>query len=177
MRLSLHSLEIWRFVSPGLHESERKAARGVIAVCTLLFFLGVLFGYFIIAPFSISFLTSIQIGGVKVSPSLDSYVTYMTMFTLPMGLIFEMPVAAYFLAKIGVLGPATMRAYRRHAVVVLLIIAAVITPPDVVSQTMVAIPLYILYELSIMVTARVAKERAKAIAANSDSFPVSLDDE
>ena len=169
--------EIWRFVSPGLHESERKAARGVIAVCTLLFFLGVLFGYFIIAPFSISFLTSIQIGGVKVSPSLDSYVTYMTMFTLPMGLIFEMPVAAYFLAKIGVLGPATMRAYRRHAVVVLLIIAAVITPPDVVSQTMVAIPLYILYELSIMVTARVAKERAKAIAANSDSLPVSLDDE
>ena len=169
--------EIWRFVSPGLHESERKAARGVIAVCTLLFFLGVLFGYFIIAPFSISFLTSIQIGGVKVSPSLDSYVTYMTMFTLPMGLIFEMPIAAYFLAKIGVLGPATMRAYRRHAVVVLLIIAAVITPPDVVSQTMVAIPLYILYELSIMVTARVAKERAKAIAANSDSLPVSLDDE
>jgi sec-independent protein translocase protein TatC len=169
--------EIWRFVSPGLHESERKAAKGVIVICTLLFFLGVLFGYFIIAPFSISFLTSIQVNGVKVSPSLDSYVTYMTMFTLPTGLIFEMPVAAYFLAKIGVLGPAVMRTYRRHAVVVLLIIAAIITPPDVVSQTLVAIPLYLLYELSIMVTARVAKERAKAIAANNDSLPIPLDDE
>ena len=169
--------EIWRFVSPGLHDSERKAAKGVIVICTLLFFLGVLFGYFIIAPFSISFLTSIQVNGVKVSPSLDSYVTYMTMFTLPTGLIFEMPVAAYFLAKIGVLGPAVMRTYRRHAVVVLLIIAAIITPPDVVSQTLVAIPLYILYELSIMVTARVAKERAKAIAANNDSLPALLDDE
>jgi sec-independent protein translocase protein TatC len=169
--------EIWRFVSPGLHESERKAAKGVIVICTLLFFLGVLFGYFIIAPFSISFLTSIQVEGVKVSPTLDSYVTYMTMFTLPTGLIFEMPVAAYFLAKIGVLGPAVMRTYRRHAVVVLLIIAAIITPPDVVSQTLVAIPLYILYELSIMVTARVAKERAKAIAANNDSLPALLDDE
>jgi sec-independent protein translocase protein TatC len=169
--------EIWRFISPGLHESERKAARGVIVICTLLFFLGVLFGYFIIAPFSISFLTSIQVEGVKVSPTLDSYVTYMTMFTLPTGLIFEMPVAAYFLAKIGVLGPAVMRTYRRHAVVVLLIVAAIITPPDVVSQTLVAIPLYILYELSIMVAARVVKERAKAIAANNDSFPTRLDDE
>jgi sec-independent protein translocase protein TatC len=169
--------EIWRFVSPGLHESERKAAKGVIVICTLLFFVGVLFGYFIIAPFSISFLTSIQVEGVKVSPTLDSYVTYMTMFTLPTGLIFEMPVAAYFLAKIGVLGPAVMRTYRRHAVVVLLIIAAIITPPDVVSQTLVAIPLYILYELSIMVTARVARERAKAIAANNDSLPALLDDE
>lgn len=169
--------EIWRFVSPGLHESERKAARGVIVVCTILFFLGVLFGYFIIAPFSISFLTSIQVDGVKVSPSLDSFVTYMTMFTIPTGLIFEMPVAAYFLTKIGVLGPAVMRTYRRHAVVVLLIIAAVITPPDVVSQTLVGIPLYLLYELSIVVSARVVKERAKAIAANNDSFPALRDDE
>ena len=155
--------EVWRFISPGLHDHERKAARGVIFVCTILFFMGVLFGYLIIAPFSISFLTSIAIDGVKVSPSLDSYVTYMTMFTIPTGLIFEMPVVAYFLAKIGILGPAAMRAYRRHAVVVLLIVAAVITPPDVVSQTLVAIPLYILYELSITVAARVSKQRELAL--------------
>lgn len=155
--------EVWRFISPGLHEHERRASRGVIFVCTLLFFVGVMFGYFVIAPFSISFLTSISIEGVKVSPSLDSYVTYMTMFTIPTGIIFEMPVAAWFLAKIGLLGPAAMRAYRRHAVVVLLIIAAVITPPDVVSQTMVAIPLYALYELSIAVAARVSKQRELAL--------------
>ncbi len=160
--------EVWRFISPGLHAHERKAARGVIFICTLLFFMGVSFGYFVIAPFSISFLTSININGVKVSPSLDSYVTYMTMFTIPTGLIFEMPVVAYFLSKIGILGPAAMRAFRRQAIVVLLIVAAVITPPDVVSQTLVFIPLYLLYEASISVSARVAKRRELALKEAED---------
>jgi sec-independent protein translocase protein TatC len=155
--------EIWRFVSPGLHESERKAAKGVIVICTLLFFLGVLFGYFIIAPFSISFLASYTLEGLEVSPTLDSYVTYMTMFTLPMGLIFELPVMAFFLAKIGVVGAAFLRNYRRHAAVIILIIAAIITPPDVVSQTLVSIPLFGLYEASILVVARVQLKREKAL--------------
>lgn len=163
--------EIWRFISPGLYDHERKAASGVILVCTLLFFMGVAFGYFVIAPFSISFLAGYTLEGLEVAPTLDSYVTYMTMFTLPTGLIFEMPVIAYFLAKIGLLGPNAMRAYRRHAVVVLLIIAAIITPPDVVSQTIVGIPLYVLYEISILVSAQVAKNKEKLLLNNPDMLP------
>ena len=151
--------EFWKFVSPGLYEKERKAVRGVVAICSLLFLTGVLFGYFVIAPFSISFLAGYTLEGLEVSPTLDSYVTYMTMFTLPTGLIFEMPIVAYFLAKIGIVGAAFLRSYRRHAIVVILIVAAVITPPDVVSQTLVAIPLFVLYEVSIMVVAGVQRRR------------------
>jgi sec-independent protein translocase protein TatC len=155
--------EFWRFIQPGLHDNERKAVRGIVAICTFLFLLGVSFGYFIIAPFSISFLAGYTLEGLEVSPTLDSYVTYMTMFTLPMGLIFELPVMAYFLAKIGVVGAAFLRNYRRQAVVIILIVAAIITPPDVVSQTLVSIPLFLLYEASIMVVARVQRNREKAL--------------
>ncbi|MCB0545143.1 MAG: twin-arginine translocase subunit TatC [Saprospiraceae bacterium] len=142
--------EFWRFISPGLYEKERKAVRGVVFVCSLLFLAGVAFGYFVIAPFSISFLAGYTLEGLQVAPTLDSYVTYMTMFTLPMGLVFEMPILGYFLAKIGLIGPAFLRQFRRHAVVVILIIAAIITPPDVVSQLMLAVPMCLLYELGIL---------------------------
>ncbi len=156
--------EFWKFISPGLHDTEKKAVRGVVAVCSLLFLMGVLFGYFVIAPFSISFLAGYTVEGLEVAPTLDSYVTYMTMFTLPTGLIFEMPVVAYFLARIGLVGPTFLRTYRRHAIVVILIIAAIITPPDVVSQTLVAIPLYALYEVSILVVGNVQRKREKKLA-------------
>lgn len=155
--------EFWKFIQPGLLETEQKAIRGVVIVCSLLFLTGVLFGYFVIAPFSIGFLAGYTLNGVVVAPTLDSYVTYMTMFTLPTGLIFEMPVVAYFLAKIGIVGPKFLRSYRRHAVVIILIVAAIITPPDVVSQTMVGIPLYLLYEISIIVVSRVSRLREKAL--------------
>ncbi len=155
--------EFWRFVSPGLYEKERKAVRGVVGVCSLLFLMGVMFGYYVIAPFSISFLAGYTLEGLEVSPTLDSYVTYMTMFTLPTGLIFEMPIVAYFLAKIGLVGAGFLRSYRRHAIVVILIIAAIITPPDVVSQTLVAIPLFVLYEVSILVVANVQRRRAQTL--------------
>ena len=155
--------EFWKFIRPGLLESEQHAVRGIVAVCSLLFLSGVLFGYYVIAPFSISFLAGYTLDGTVVSPTLDSYVTYMTMFTLPTGLIFEMPVVAFFLAKIGLIGPQFLRSYRRQAVVVILIIAAVITPPDVVSQTIVAIPLYILYEISILVVAREVRRRERLL--------------
>ncbi len=157
--------EFWKFVRPGLLEKEQKAVRGIVSICTLLFLLGVLFGYYVIAPFSISFLASYTVEGLDVSPTLNSYVTYMTMFTLPMGMIFEMPVLAYFLAKIGILGSTVMRSYRRHAVVVILIVAAIITPPDIVSQTLVSIPLFGLYEASILVVARVQRKREKELKA------------
>lgn len=155
--------EFWKFVSPGLHDHERRAVRGVVVICSLLFFLGVMFGYYVIAPFSINFLAGYTLDGVVMSPTLDSYVTYMTMFTLPTGLIFEMPIVAYFLAKIGLVGPAFLRSFRRYAIVAILIVAAIITPPDVVSQTLVGIPLYLLYEVSILVVARVQRRRERAL--------------
>jgi len=160
--------EFWRFVRPGLLDTERKAVRGVVAICTFLFLLGVSFGYFIIAPFSISFLAGYTLEGLEVSPTLDSYVTYMTMFTLPTGLIFEMPILAYFLAKIGLIGPAFLRNQRRQAFIIILIVAAIITPPDVVSQMLVTVPLYGLYEISILVVARVQRKREKALKASED---------
>ena len=153
--------EFWKFISPGLHEHERRAVRGVVFVCTALFLLGVMFGYYVIAPFSINFLAGFTLEGLEVAPTLDSYVTYMTMFTIPTGFIFQMPVAAYFFARMGIIGTAFLRDYRRHAIVVILIIAAIITPPDVVSQTLVAIPLLLLYEVSIMVVGRVQRRRMK----------------
>ncbi len=156
--------EFWKFIRPGLLETEQRAVRGIVAVCSFLFLTGVLFGYYVVAPFSISFLAGYTLDGTVVSPTLDSYVTYMTMFTLPTGLIFEMPIVGYFLAKIGLIGPQFLRTYRRHAVVVILIIAAIITPPDVVSQTIIFIPLYILYEISILVVARVVRNRERLFA-------------
>ena len=125
------------------------------------------------------FLASYTLDGLEVAPTLDSYVTYMTMFTMPMGLIFEMPILAYFLAKIGLIGPAFLRANRRQAVVIILIVAAIITPPDVVSQTMVGIPLYALYEASILVVARVQRLQEKLLrAAEANSRAVTpYDDE
>ncbi|HMX39721.1 MAG TPA: twin-arginine translocase subunit TatC [Saprospiraceae bacterium] len=156
--------EFWKFVRPGLLDKEQRAVRGIVLVCTLLFLLGVSFGFFVIAPFSISFLGGYTMEGMEVSPTLDSYVTYMTMFTLPTGLIFEMPVVAYFFTKIGVLGPHFLRTYRRHAIVLVVVIAAIITPPDVVSQILVSIPLMVLYEVSIVVAARVQRRRERELA-------------
>ncbi|MCB0526730.1 MAG: twin-arginine translocase subunit TatC [Lewinellaceae bacterium] len=156
--------EFWKFISPGLHEHERKSARGVVAVCSGLFLLGVLFGYFVIAPFSISFLAGYTLEGLEVAPTLDSYVTYISMFTIPTGFIFQMPIAAYFFARIGLVGTALLKSFRRHAIVAILILAAIITPPDIVSQTLVGIPLYLLYEVSILVVGRVQKRREKQAA-------------
>ena len=151
--------EFWKFIRPGLHDHEKKAIRGVVFICSILFSLGVCFGYFIIAPFSINFLAGYTLDGATVTPTLNSYVSYMTMFTIPMGLVFEMPIVAYFMAKIGVIGASFLRSYRRHSIVIFLILSAIITPPDVVSQFIVVVPLSLLYEVSIRVVARVQKKR------------------
>ncbi len=151
--------EFWRFIRPGLYPQEQKAARGLVFICSILFTIGVLFGYYFIAPFAITFLGSYNVGAVENTPSLASYVDYLTMLTLPVGLVFELPVVAWFLSKIGLLYPSFLRSYRRHAVVVILIFAAVITPPDVTSQMILTIPLYALFEISILISARVARQR------------------
>lgn len=150
--------EVWRFIRPGLYEKEQQAARGFVFICSVLFSMGVFFGYFVISPFAVTFLAGYEIEGAVAAPTLASYVNYMVMFTIPVGLVFELPIVVYFLSRIGILTPDFMRAYRRHALVVILLAAAIITPPDVVTQFMVGVPLYILYEISIFVSARVVRD-------------------
>lgn len=159
--------EIWRFIKPGLHTHENKAIRGVVFICSSLFMLGVAFGYFIISPFAINFLGGYQIEGAISQPSISSYVNYMTMFTIPTGLVFELPVVVYFLSKVGLLTPEFMRTYRRHAFVLILIVASIITPPDVMTQFLIGIPLYLLYEVSIYISKRVTKKMAKKLELQS----------
>jgi sec-independent protein translocase protein TatC len=164
--------EFWKFIKPGLHEDEKNAVRGIVWICSLLFMGGICFGYFVIAPFSISFLAGYSMEGVEISPSLSSYVTYMTMFTLPTGIVFQMPVAGYFLAKIGLIGKQALKTYRRHAIVAILIVAAIITPPDVVSQLLVSIPLFILYEITIGVVGRVQAKRERALEKEESALGI-----
>ncbi len=151
--------ELWRFIAPGLHEKERAASRGAVFVCSALFIFGVLFGYFMVAPFGVRWLGGYTLPGVENTPTLGSIINYMVMFTLPSGLFFELPVIIYVLSKIGFVTPEAMRKFRRYAIVLTLIIAGVLTPPDPVTQFLVGIPLYILYELSIFISARVARQR------------------
>ncbi len=142
--------EFWKFVKPGLYEKERKATAGVVLWCSLLFLVGVLFGYFILAPFSIAFLASYEVSSnVENTATLTSYVDSMAMFTMLTGLVFEMPLVIYFLSKLGIIGPEFMRKNRRYAVIILAMIAAIITPPDLTSMCIVIGPLLLLYEISI----------------------------
>ncbi len=152
--------EIWKFIKPGLYKNEQKAATGMVFICSSLFLTGVGFGYFIISPFAIKFLAGYTLSSEEVinSSSLASYVSYLTMFTIPAGIVFELPVVVYFLSRIGILTPAFMRTYRRHAIVVILIFAAIITPPEVITQILIGIPVIILYEISIFVSARTQKK-------------------
>lgn len=152
--------EMWRFVKPGLHERERKNGGVIIVFTALLFLLGVLFGYYLIAPLSVQFFGTYTVADtVSNSIRLSSYISMVTSTTLASGLLFELPVLAYFFSAIGLLTPEWMRKYRRHAVVVVLLVAAIITPPDVLSQILVTLPIMVLYQISISVSSRVNKRR------------------
>lgn len=152
--------ELWRFVRPGLHERERKNGGLIIFFVAGLFFLGVLFGYYILSPLSVQFFGTYSISDTFATEATpQSYVSLVTTLTLATGLIFELPVLAYFFSSIGLLTPEWMKKYRRHAIVVVLIFAAIITPPDVYSQVLVAIPVMFLYQISIVISSRVNRRR------------------
>ncbi|MFT5832809.1 MAG: sec-independent protein translocase protein TatC [Cognaticolwellia sp.] len=155
--------QFWKFIRPGLHQHEQKAVRGVVLICSLLFFTGVSFGYFVISPFAVNFLVGYQIADIAPQVRLSSMVNYMVMFTAPAGLIFELPVVVYFLARVGLLTPEFMRQYRRHAIIGILGLSALITPPDIVTQFLIGIPLYILYEISIGIAARMSKRYQESL--------------
>ena len=154
--------ELWRFVKPGLYSSEKKYARGVVFFASLLFFTGILFGYYIITPVSINFLGSYQVSEeINNQISLGSYISTVSLITFACGLIFELPIVVYFLTKIGVLTPKTMKTYRRHSLIATLVLSAAITPPDILSQILVSIPILILYEISIRIATLVVKNQKK----------------
>jgi sec-independent protein translocase protein TatC len=155
--------ELWRFVSPALHEKERKYTSGVVFFASFLFIAGVLFSYFVIVPMTINFLGNYQVSPmVKNTISIDSYISTVTVLTLIMGLVFELPIIIFFLTKVGVLGPAFMRKNRKYAIVIILIVAAFITPSsDIPTLLIVSAPLYVLYEVSIFVS-KYAEKKSKS---------------
>jgi sec-independent protein translocase protein TatC len=155
--------EIWRFIKPALHEKERKAATGFVFYACLLFFLGVLFGYYVITPMSINFLSSYTVStAIENLIDTDSYLSSVATLTLATGLVFQLPILVYILANLGIMTPKFMKESRRYAIVVILIIAAVVTPtPDMLTMTVVSIPLFALYEVSIIVAGLVEKRKIK----------------
>ena len=151
--------EFWQFFKPALKPNESRYAKGAVFAASGLFFVGVLFGYFLLAPLSIHFLSSYEVDPSVVNQiNIRSYIGTLTSVCMATGLVFELPIVAFFLTKIGVVTPTFMRKYRKHAIVVIFIIAAIITPPDIFSQTLVAIPLLLLYEVSIFISSRVMKK-------------------
>jgi sec-independent protein translocase protein TatC len=156
--------QFWSFIKPALYENERRYASGAVLVMSGLFFVGVLFGYYLITPFSIDWLASYSISNEVINQiNIRSYISMVTSIVLSGGIAFELPVVVYFLSKIGVLTPKFLRKYRKHAYIVLLIIAAIITPPDVLSQMIVTVPLVILYEISIFISARIDRANKRRL--------------
>jgi sec-independent protein translocase protein TatC len=157
--------ELWRFIGPALYQQEKNYARGTVFYTSLLFMLGVLFGYYVIVPLSVHFLGSYTVSEqVANQIALNSYMGTVASVTLASGLIFELPVIVYFLTKVGLVSPPFLRKYRKHALVLILIISAIITPPDIFSQILVTFPLWFLYEVGIMISGRIVRREKKRLA-------------
>lgn len=155
--------ELWRFIKPGLYKRERKSSRGAVSMVSLLFFTGVAFGYFIVAPLMIYFLATYSISDV-ISNEFDitSYVGTIVSLVLGTGLLFQLPVVMYFLAQMGIVTAKFLRKYRKHSVLIILIVVAILTPsPDMFSQLLIALPLYLLFEISIIVVLNVERRKRK----------------
>lgn len=156
--------EFWKFVAPAMKSNEKSTARGFIFISSTLFFLGVLFGYYVITPLSINFLGKYQVSELVLNEfDISSYIGLVRASVLASGLIFELPIIIFFLTKVGVITPQFMRTYRKYALVLVLIFSAIITPPDIVSQIIVAIPVLVLYEISILISAIVFKREEKKL--------------
>jgi len=154
--------QFWQFVSPAMHDNERKHAKGFIFITSLLFFIGVIFGYYVVTPLSINFLGKYQVSEAVFNDfDLSSYIGLVRASVLASGLIFELPIVIYFLTRVGVVTPQFLKKYRKYALVIVLILSAIITPPDIVSQIIVAIPVLILYEVSILISKVIYKQEQR----------------
>lgn len=152
--------QLWGFVKPALKERELKVSKGVIFWASLLFFLGIGFGYFLISPLCVQFFGNYKIlENVENNFKINSYLSMITTTTFLSGLFFELPVVIYICTKLGIVSPELLKKYRRHAIVIVLIMSALITPPDVISQIMVAIPIMLLYESGIYVSRMVIRRK------------------
>jgi sec-independent protein translocase protein TatC len=149
--------QLWQFVMPALYVTERRYARQAVFVMSFLFIIGILFSYYFMVPWTLNFLGTYQVSSMVANQiSLSSYISTVTTTILSVGVVFELPVVVYVLAKIGIVTPEFLKKNRKYSFVIILIVAAIITPPDVFSQMMVTIPLYSLYEISILVAKRVS---------------------
>jgi len=152
--------QIWSFIRPGLREKEVKVTKGIVFYASLLFMLGILFGYFLVSPLAVQFFGGYKLtDGIANNFTINSYMSMITTTTFFSGLFFELPVIIFLLTKLGVVSPTTLKKYRKHALVVILILSAIITPPDIISQILVSLPVLGLYEIGILVSKSVSKAK------------------
>jgi Twin arginine targeting (Tat) protein translocase TatC len=156
--------EVWLFVKPALTDLERKSSSGFVFYASMLFLLGVLFGYFVVVPLAMNFLANYSISdSISNTITIDNYLSFVATLTLGCGIVFELPIIIFILSKLGIMTPQFMRKSRQYAVVIILLIAAVITPtPDIITMLTVSFPMFLLYELSIIVAARVHRNKVKS---------------
>jgi sec-independent protein translocase protein TatC len=156
--------EIWKFIKPALYKEEQKYASAFIVISSFLFFIGILFGYYVIAPLSVNFLGNYSVSqDVERNFKLASYIAIIRTSVLSSGIIFELPILIYFLTKMGLVTPEFLKKYRKYAFVIVLILAAIITPPDILSQIIVTIPMMILYEVGIIISKIIVKKQNQAL--------------
>jgi sec-independent protein translocase protein TatC len=154
--------EMWKFISPGLKANERSSAKGFILKASLLFFIGVLFGYYVVTPLSINFLGTYQVSGEVYNDfDLSSYISLVRASVIASGLIFELPILIYILTKVGIVSPEILKKYRKLSLVIVLILSAIITPPDIASQVIVSVPIIVLYEISIYISKAVIRKQKR----------------
>ncbi|MEX2567279.1 MAG: twin-arginine translocase subunit TatC [Cyclobacteriaceae bacterium] len=152
--------EVWKFISPGLYSKEKNAARGAVFFVSLLFFIGAAFGYFILSPLSINFLANYQLDpSISNEFDITSYISTLSMLVLASAVMFQLPIVIYFLTQAGLVSSLMLKTYRRHAIVGILVISALITPPDVISQILIAMPILVLYETGIIIAKRLERKR------------------
>jgi sec-independent protein translocase protein TatC len=154
--------QLWSFVKPGLKQNEKSMVKGIVFYVSLLFFTGIGFGYFVVAPMSIQFFGSFSLSSsIENNFMLNSFMSTILSTVFYTGLFFLLPIVSYLMGKIGLVSSEFLMKYRKHAIVAVLVLAAVITPPDIVSQVIVSIPILLLYEIGIFVVKRVEKTRLK----------------
>ncbi len=152
--------EMWLFIKPALTPKEKKGIKGFVVVTNFLFLLGVAFGYFVIVPLAINFLSNYMLSNdIQNMIRLGSYIRTVVMISLSTGVVFELPVIIYFLAKIGIVTAASLRSFRKQSYVIFFILAAVLTPPDIISQFLVAMPLIGLFEVSIFIAKKIEQKQ------------------
>jgi sec-independent protein translocase protein TatC len=166
---------LWRFVSPGLLPKERRYISLLVGFTTLCFFAGVSFGYFVLIPTALEFFATFGTDKIQLNISIDRYVSFVLALIVGAGLVFELPMVSYILSRMGILTPAFMRHYRRHSIVAILIIAAAVTPtPDIVTQLLLAVPMILLYEVSILISSIVQRKKEEEMATEGRMEETSL---